>query len=143
MPKQWGAVAKDDGYATAITSSSVNCRVVWDRACFPWRSRELTPCYGKCSPYGQNIRNLPNASGSERHAANVNTIVVYAARDGQVTLDGDGANSPFATALLGEIRKSGIEINKLFRLVHEMTGNRQEPYTYGALFGRDGFFFAR
>jgi uncharacterized caspase-like protein len=62
-----------------------------------------------------------------------------------LALDGDGGNSPFATALLKEITTPGVEINKLFRLVHddvmEITGNRQEPYTYGALPGRQDFFF--
>jgi uncharacterized caspase-like protein len=73
------------------------------------------------------------------------TLVAYAARDGQVALDGVGANSPFAAALLKEMKTPGIEINKLYRLVHddvmEMTGHRQEPYTYGALPGREDFFF--
>jgi Caspase domain len=73
------------------------------------------------------------------------TLVSYATKDGQVALDGDGANSPFAAALLKEIKTPGIEINKLFRLVHddvmEMTGNRQEPYTYGALPGREDYYF--
>ncbi|MGP0091637.1 MAG: tetratricopeptide repeat protein [Xanthobacteraceae bacterium] len=73
------------------------------------------------------------------------TLVAYAARDGQVALDGDGQNSPFATALVKLLKRPGLEVNKLFRLVHDdvmdATGNRQEPYTYGALPGREDFFF--
>jgi uncharacterized caspase-like protein len=73
------------------------------------------------------------------------TLVAYAARDGQVALDGDGQNSPFAAALVKLLKRPGLEVNKLFRLVHDdvmdATGNRQEPYTYGALPGREDFFF--
>jgi tetratricopeptide (TPR) repeat protein len=73
------------------------------------------------------------------------TLVAYAAKDGQVALDGDSANSPFATALLKEIKAPGLEIRRLLGFVHddvmEMTGNRQEPYIYGALPGRQDFFF--
>jgi tetratricopeptide (TPR) repeat protein len=75
------------------------------------------------------------------------TLVAYAARDGQVALDGDGQNGPFAVALSKLLKQPGLEVNKLFRLVHddvmEATGNRQEPYTYGALPGREDFFFVR
>ena len=53
------------------------------------------------------------------------------------------ARGPPSTA--EHIRTPGIEINNmLFRLVHddvlEATGNRREPYTYGALPGREDFF---
>jgi uncharacterized caspase-like protein len=73
------------------------------------------------------------------------TLVVFAARDGQVALDGDGGNSPFAVAVVQRIATSGVEINKVFRLVRddvmEATAGRQEPYTYGSLPGKEDFFF--
>lgn len=73
------------------------------------------------------------------------TLVVFAAKNGQVALDGDGDNSPFAVAMLQRIASPGVEINKLFRLVRddvmEATAGRQEPYTYGSLPGREDFFF--
>ncbi len=73
------------------------------------------------------------------------TLVVFAAKNGQVALDGDGDNSPFAVAMLQRIATPGVEINKLFRLVRddvmEATAGRQEPYTYGSLPGREDFFF--
>jgi len=72
------------------------------------------------------------------------TLVVYAARDGQVALDGDGGNSPFAVAMVQRVATPGVEINKVFRLVRddvvEATAGRQEPYTYGSL-GSEDFFF--
>jgi tetratricopeptide (TPR) repeat protein len=73
------------------------------------------------------------------------TLVVYAAKHGQVALDGDGANSPFAVALTQRMATPGVEINKIFRLVRddvmEATAGRQEPFTYGSLPGKEDFFF--
>jgi tetratricopeptide (TPR) repeat protein len=73
------------------------------------------------------------------------TLVVFAAKNGQVALDGDGDNSPFAVAMLQRVATPGVEINKLFRLVRddvmEATAGRQEPYTYGSLPGKGDFFF--
>jgi len=73
------------------------------------------------------------------------TLVVFAAKDGQVALDGEGADSPFAVAVVQRIATPGVEINKLFRLVRddvmEATAGRQEPYTYGSLPGKEDFFF--
>jgi len=73
------------------------------------------------------------------------TLVVYAAKHGQVALDGEGGNSPFAVAVVQRLATPNVEINKLFRLVRddvmEATAGRQEPYTYGSLPGREDFFF--
>jgi uncharacterized caspase-like protein len=73
------------------------------------------------------------------------TLVVFAAKNGQVALDGEGVNSPFAVAVLQRLATPGVEINKLFRLVRddvmEATAGRQEPYTYGSLPGKEDFFF--
>jgi tetratricopeptide (TPR) repeat protein len=75
------------------------------------------------------------------------TLVVYAAKHGQVALDGDGANSPFAVAVVQRLATPNVEINKLFRLVRddvmEATAGRQEPYTYGSLPGHEDFYFVQ
>ena len=75
------------------------------------------------------------------------TLVVYAAKQGEVALDGDGGNSPFAVAVAQRIATPGVEINKIFRLVRddvmEATAGRQEPYTYGSLPGSEDFFFVQ
>lgn len=67
------------------------------------------------------------------------TLVAFAARDGQVALDGTGNNSPYAQALMQKMVQPGLEISLMFRqvrdLVLEKTGNRQEPHTYGSLTG--------
>ncbi|HLZ05349.1 MAG TPA: caspase family protein [Bradyrhizobium sp.] len=66
-----------------------------------------------------------------------NVLVAYAARDGTTALDGDGKNSPFATALLHNIEVPGVEVTFMFRNVRddvmEATGNEQQPFVYGSL----------
>jgi len=67
------------------------------------------------------------------------SLVAFAARAGQVALDGEGANSPFATALSQKLVEPGLEISLMFRQVRdavlEATNNLQEPNTYGSLSG--------
>ncbi|TCO70517.1 caspase family protein [Rhodovulum euryhalinum] len=73
------------------------------------------------------------------------TLVAFAARDGQVALDGEDENSPFALALIDRMAQPGLEISLMFRqvrdLVLERTANRQEPHTYGSLSG-EPFYLA-
>lgn len=67
------------------------------------------------------------------------TLVAFAAKDGQVALDGTGENSPYATALMEKMGVPGLEISLMFRQVRDSvlndTGNLQEPHTYGSLTG--------
>ena len=67
------------------------------------------------------------------------TLVAFAARDGQVAMDGDGTNSPFALALSEKLAEPGLEISLMFRQVRDevlsATRNLQEPNTYGSLSG--------
>jgi uncharacterized caspase-like protein len=73
------------------------------------------------------------------------TLVVFAAKNGQTALDGEGKNSPFAVAITQRLATPGVEINKIFRLVRddvmEATAGRQEPYTYGSLPAKEDFYF--
>ncbi|MFO1183518.1 MAG: SUMF1/EgtB/PvdO family nonheme iron enzyme [Bauldia sp.] len=73
------------------------------------------------------------------------TLVAYAAKAGTIAADGTGANSPYASSLAKRIAEPGVEVNKLFRLVRddvlEATGQKQEPFTYGSLPGRQDFYF--
>jgi len=72
------------------------------------------------------------------------TLVAFAARDGQVALDGTGAHSPFAQSLIDALPQP-VEISLMFRQVRDavlrQTGNLQEPHTYGSLSGTP-FFLA-
>jgi hypothetical protein len=67
------------------------------------------------------------------------TLVAFAARNGEVALDGAGDNSPFNVALRDNIVKPDLEISLLFRKVRDdvlaATSNLQEPATYGSLPG--------
>ncbi|MFN3825114.1 MAG: caspase family protein [Pseudorhodobacter sp.] len=67
------------------------------------------------------------------------TLVAFAAKDGQVALDGVSGNSPFAMALADRMKQPGLEISLMFRQVRDkvldVTGNQQEPHTYGSLSG--------
>ncbi|MDX3968162.1 MAG: tetratricopeptide repeat protein [Bradyrhizobium sp.] len=73
------------------------------------------------------------------------TLVVYAAKDGETALDGDGINSPFATAFVKNLPTPGLEVRRLFDFVRddvmEATGRRQKPFSYGSISGRQDFYF--
>jgi uncharacterized caspase-like protein len=67
------------------------------------------------------------------------TLIAFAARAGAVASDGDGQNSPFATALVRNITEPGLDLRIAFGRVRDevlkATGNRQEPFVYGSLGG--------
>ncbi len=71
-------------------------------------------------------------------------VVFYAARDGSVALDGTGANSPFAAALVRHMDEDGVELGRFFRRVTSSvlaaTGNHQEPFVYGRIPDEDFYF---
>jgi tetratricopeptide (TPR) repeat protein len=73
------------------------------------------------------------------------TLVVYAAKHGQVALDGEGTNSPFVAALLERMRTPGLEVRRLVDLVRDdvlaATSRRQQPFSYGSLPGSEDYFF--
>ncbi|MGA7325394.1 MAG: caspase family protein, partial [Rhodomicrobium sp.] len=73
-------------------------------------------------------------------------LVAYSAKHGTLAQDGDGANSPFATALAAYLEEPGLEIQFLFRKVRDRvmaeTGGAQEPFLYGSL-GSEPLYFRR
>ena len=73
------------------------------------------------------------------------TLVVYAAKDGETALDGDGINSPFASAFVKNLPTPGLEVRRLFDFVRddvmEATGRKQKPFSYGSISGRQDFYF--
>ena len=83
----------------------------------------------------------PNAAPQGLAPVNpeLGTLVAYAAKAGQVALDGLGGDSPYATALVDAFGKPDVEIGLMFRQVRDQvlknTGNLQEPYQYGSLSG--------
>jgi tetratricopeptide (TPR) repeat protein len=72
-------------------------------------------------------------------------LVVYAAKHGQIALDGEGENSPFVTALAKRMLMPGVDIRRVFDHVRddvmEATQRRQQPFSYGSLSGSEDFMF--
>lgn len=72
---------------------------------------------------------------------NPNTMIAFAAKAGSTATDGDGKNSPFATALATYIAKPGLDLRKAFGYIRDdvmkVTNNQQEPFIYGSLGGSD------
>jgi len=68
-----------------------------------------------------------------------NTLVAFAASPGSTVLDGDGANSPFTSALVKYITTPDLDLRIAFGNVRDEvlknTSNKQEPYISGSLGG--------
>jgi hypothetical protein len=68
-----------------------------------------------------------------------NTLIAFAAKAGSTANDGDGAHSPFTTALLKHLTAPGLDLRIAFGKVRDevlaSTGARQEPHVYGSLGG--------
>jgi tetratricopeptide (TPR) repeat protein len=72
-------------------------------------------------------------------AVGTGTLIAYATAPGQTALDGQGADSPFTTSLLHNIRTPGLEIRQVLTRVRaevaSQTGNRQIPWDNSSLMG--------
>jgi len=73
------------------------------------------------------------------------TLVVYAAKDGETALDGEGVDSPFALAFVKNLQTPGVEVRRMFDFVRDdvmdATQRRQKPFSYGSISGRQDFYF--
>lgn len=71
------------------------------------------------------------------------TLIAFSTDPGNVALDGKGRNSPFAKALIANIRRPGVEISTMMTdvrvQVREETNNAQTPWTNSSLLGH--FYF--
>ncbi|SFV16444.1 Uncharacterized protein, contains caspase domain [Bradyrhizobium arachidis] len=71
--------------------------------------------------------------------ATADTLIAFAAKAGAVAGDGDGAHSPFATALLNHLATPGLDLRLTLGRVRDevmkSTARRQEPFVYGSLGG--------
>jgi uncharacterized caspase-like protein len=92
----------------------------------------------------RTVASRPIGRGLARVEPEGGTLIAYAAKAGQVALDGEGENSPFVTALVKHLQVPGLEINMLFRSVRDevlsATGRQQEPFVYGSL-PSESFYF--
>ena len=70
--------------------------------------------------------------------------MAFATKHGRTATDGAGENSPFAAALVRRMLTPGLEVNQIFRLVHDevlaATDKQQEPFTYGQLPAQQFYF---
>ncbi|WP_370691940.1 caspase family protein [Bradyrhizobium xenonodulans] len=98
------------------------------------------------NPFAKNMKRTMASRAVARGLAKVeptspNTLVAFAAKAGLTALDGDGRNSPFATALAHHLATPGLDLRKAFGYVRDevlqATTNRQEPFIYGSLGGDD------
>ncbi|SEO02678.1 caspase family protein [Bradyrhizobium sp. OK095] len=98
------------------------------------------------NPFSKNMKRTMASRAVARGLAKVepsspNTLVAFAAKAGLTALDGDGKNSPFATALAHHLATPGLDLRKAFGYVRDevlqATTNRQEPFIYGSLGGDD------
>ncbi len=75
--------------------------------------------------------------------AGVGTLISFSTQPGNVALDGGGRNSPFAGALVRNMRESTDDLGTLLISVRndviKATGNKQVPWEHSSLTGR--FYF--
>ncbi len=71
------------------------------------------------------------------------TLIAFASKAGTVALDGEGRNSPFATALAKYLTEPGLDVRialgKVRDEVVQATNREQEPFVYGSLGGAQIF----
>jgi uncharacterized caspase-like protein len=101
------------------------------------------------NPFARHMRRIASRAigrGLAQVEPEAGTLVVYSAKHGEIALDGEGTNSPFATAFVKNLGTPNLDIRRFFDLVRddvmEATGRHQQPFTYGSVPGRQDFFFA-
>ena len=89
-------------------------------------------------------RSVSVGRGLARVNSGIGTLIAFATEPGNVALDGEGANSPFTTALLSHIETPGLDIAQLMRRVRRdvmtLTAERQVPWNNSSLTG--DFYFS-
>jgi uncharacterized caspase-like protein len=92
-------------------------------------------------PLNRSFRN--SARGLAQMEAPNGSFISYSTAPGSVAADGEGANSPFATALLDELSKPGQPIETTFRNVRRAvlrsTEGLQTPWDSSSLI--EPFYF--
>ena len=98
------------------------------------------------NPFNKTMKRTIGSRAISRGLAKVeptnpNTLIAFAAKAGSTASDGEGKNSPFATALMSYLPQPGLDLRKAFGFVRDdvlkVTNNKQEPFVYGSLGGND------
>jgi hypothetical protein len=91
-------------------------------------------------------KNTALGRGLAEITSGMGTYIGFSTEPGNVAIDGDGRNSPFAAALLNHIGKEEGDIETLMRLVrqqvYEVTEGKQLPWGNSSLMGK-GFRFSK
>jgi uncharacterized caspase-like protein len=70
-----------------------------------------------------------------------NTLIVYAAKAGTTSVEGDGPHSLFSAALLKSVTVPGLDLRLALGRIRDdvvkASGNQQEPFVYGAVYAED------
>ena len=97
--------------------------------------------FGKTMKRSIGTRGIVTRGLAKVEPTNPNTMIAFAAKAGSTAADGDGKNSPFATALANRLATPGMDLRKSFGFVRDdvmkVTNNQQEPFIYGSLGGND------
>jgi uncharacterized caspase-like protein len=96
------------------------------------------------SPFSEKMKRSVATRAIGRGLAKIDpatpdTLIAFAAKAGAVAGDGDGAHSPFSTALLNHLATPGLDLRLALGRVRDdvlkSTNRRQEPFVYGSLGG--------
>lgn len=96
------------------------------------------------NPFGRSWQSATRSvSRGLRQLETDDVLVLFAAAPGQVANDGDGRNSPFATALANRLPQAGVPIQMLGGLVRDdvlaATRGTQRPYVSASVTGQPFF----
>lgn len=95
----------------------------------------------RSNPYKRGFRSA--ARGLARMQAASGILIAYATAPGDVAADGSGANSPYSAALAVAMRKPGLQVEQMFKLVRvsvqHQTKDAQTPWESSSLTG--DFYF--
>ncbi|MBL8670227.1 MAG: caspase family protein [Alphaproteobacteria bacterium] len=93
------------------------------------------------NPFARSFRS--SARGLAQINAATGMLISYSTAPGSVAADGDGANSPYATALAKAMTAAGAPVTEIFQQVRRdvlaATGGKQTPWESSSL--TDNFFF--
>jgi hypothetical protein len=96
------------------------------------------------NPFAKSMKRTMGARSIGRGLATVepttsDTLIAFAAKAGSIAEDGNGAHSPFTSALLNHIATPGLDLRIAFGRIRDevkkITARRQEPFVYGSLGG--------
>jgi len=91
------------------------------------------------NPFARNIRSASRGLAIISSAPE-GTFISYSTGPGQVAQDGDGRNSPYTAALLKNMTKTGLPIERVFKQVRvELSRQKQTPWELSSLKGE--FYF--